>query len=42
MKYETPNLVVLPLAMEAIQGGNKNNSGSEAQHEIVAAYEDWE
>ncbi|MGD1078950.1 MAG: hypothetical protein ABR881_11580 [Candidatus Sulfotelmatobacter sp.] len=42
MKYETPNLVVLPLAIEAIQGSSKLNAGSEPVHEIVTAYEDWE
>jgi hypothetical protein len=42
MKYETPKLVALPLAIEAIQGGNKHNAGSEPVHEIVTAYEDWE
>lgn len=44
MKYETPELMPLPPALNAVQGtpASKNNPGQEIEHEAVNAYEDWE
>jgi len=45
MKYETPELVPLTPAVNAIQGtpANKANPGQEiGDHEVTSAYEDWE
>ena len=40
MKYETPKLVVLPVAINAIQN-SKQIHGSDGK-DVSPAYEDWE
>lgn len=41
MKYEKPELVVLPFAIDAIQN-SKAKSGQENPKDPSPAYEDWE
>jgi len=41
MKYEAPELVVLPTAVDAIQE-KPNPSGNEGGKDDSPAYEDWE
>jgi hypothetical protein len=42
MKYETPKLVALPLAVDAIQGEKGINKSFDLTHDVTAVYEDWE
>ncbi len=42
MKYETPELVALPSAVNAIQTEKAITKNSEGLSEVAAAYEDWE
>jgi len=42
MKYESPQLVVLAPAVNAIQGGKSISDCDGLLKDGVAAYEDWE
>ena len=42
MKYETPELVVLSVANDAIQSGKGNPPTPDSQKDASPAYEDWE
>jgi hypothetical protein len=43
MKYETPQLIALKPAIDAIEGGKNISPGDSPQNkDVVAAYEDWE
>jgi hypothetical protein len=42
MKYETPEVVALSPAVNAIRGEKLPNKVFEVTHDIAAAYEDWE
>lgn len=42
MKYETPELTALTLAINAIQANKPHGDSLDSSKEIVAAYQDWE
>jgi len=42
MKYETPELVALAPALDAIQSPKQNNQVIDHSSDPLAAYEDWE
>ena len=42
MKYETPQLIILTPAVNAIQAIKNSSSNTDDDKELVSAYEDWE
>jgi hypothetical protein len=42
MKYETPEVVALPLAVNAIQSEKVQTKSFDHDRDITQAYEDWE